>query len=276
MSAANEGDATAQRDDLATRLRAAGLDWIVPTWQAPGNVHAFVTTRNATTRAGRDGRFDVGISSTSRDDESVIAENRALIETFLPASPIWLTQVHGSDVVDADAVTRPWLHADASVTRDANVVLNVRVADCMPVLFASRDGAAVGLAHAGWRGLAQGVLERTLDAMRCDAHDIVAWLGPAIGPTAFEVGADVYDAFVGPDAQACEAFAPLRPGKWLTDLEALVRRRLAYAGVTAIAGGSMCTFRDPARHFSYRRDGSTGRMGAFLWREAPGEASRRR
>jgi YfiH family protein len=134
------------------------------------------------------------------------------------------------------------------------------------VLFARRDGAVIGIAHAGWRGLAQGVLERTLDAMRCDAHDVVAWLGPAIGRTAFEVGADVYDAFVRDDDEACAAFAPLRAGKWHADLEALARRRLARAGVAAVAGGGMCTFRDAARYFSYRRDGATGRMAAFLWR----------
>ena len=253
---------------LADRFRAARLDWIVPDWEAPANVHGFVTTRNGD--AGREGTFDVGGSEPSSEAAAVGEAHRRQIEAFLPATPRWLAQVHGSAVVTFDTGRLPQApRADAAVTRCANVVLAVRIADCMPVLFATRDGACVGVAHAGWHGLAQGVLERTLDAMHCDARDVGAWLGPAIGPTAFEVGADVYEAFVGQDEGARAAFAPLRAGKWLADLEALARRRLARAGVRAVAGGGLCTYRDPARFFSYRRDGSRGRMAAFVWREAP-------
>jgi YfiH family protein len=139
----------------------------------------------------------------------------------------------------------------------------------MPVLFADRRSEAIGIAHAGWRGLASGVLERTVAAMACDPRDVVAWLGPAIGRGAFEVGADVHDAFVRRHGDDARAFAPLRPGKWLADLELLARARLARAGLTEVAGSGLCTFSDPKRFFSYRRDGAVGRMAAFLWRAAP-------
>ena len=258
-------EAAAERDGLARRLRDAGLDWIVPQWDAPANVQAFVTTRHG---GGNDTTFDVGGSNVSDHESSAIAAHRKRIETFLPAAPVWLEQVHGSDVHEiGEARPEAPPRGDAAVTRRPGIVLTVRIADCMPVLFSDRRGAVVGIAHAGWRGLAHGVLERTLAAMRCNANEVVAWLGPAIGPRAFEVGRDVYDAFVADDERASGAFLPLRAGKWLADLEALARRRLARAGVLTIAGGGMCTFSDPARYFSYRRDGSTGRMAAFLWRE---------
>jgi len=227
-------------DSLAQRIRAAGLDWIAPDWPAPRGVHAFITTRND------------GVSP----------------EAFLPAPPCRLTQVHGAEVVAApDASKSP--RADAAVTFEPNVVLAVRVADCMPVLFADRAGSVIGIAHAGWRGMAAGVLENTIAAMSREPSRVFAWLGPAIGRSAFEVGADVRDAFVGADPGAQKAFADVRPGKWLADLEALARMRLARAGVNAIHGGHMCTASDPARFFSFRRDGTSRRMEAFLWREPP-------
>ncbi|HEY3583484.1 MAG TPA: peptidoglycan editing factor PgeF [Casimicrobiaceae bacterium] len=252
-------------DSLRERLRGDGLDWIVPDWDAPSNVGAFMTTRNGD--AAREGGFDVGGADMPIEQARVVAEHRRRIEAYLPAAPRWLTQIHGADVVEVDGDDPGYTSsADAAVTRRANVVLTVRVADCMPVLFATRDGGVVGIAHAGWRGLARGVLERTLQSMRCDPRDVRAWLGPAIGATAFEVGADVFDAFVAHDEDARGAFAPLRPGKWLADLEAIARRRLARAGVRAIAASGLCTYRDPERFFSYRRDGSQGRMAAFIWR----------
>jgi polyphenol oxidase len=233
------GDAMSS-DSLAQRIRAAGLDWIAPDWPAPPGVHAFVTTRNG------------GVSP----------------ETFLPAPPFRLTQVHGSDVVVTPGGSKS-SRADAAVTFEPSVVLAVRVADCMPVLFADRAGSVIGIAHAGWRGMAAGVLENTIVAMSREPSQVFAWLGPAIGRAAFEVGADVRAAFVGADPGAQKCFADGRPGKWLADLEALARMRLARAGVNAIHGGGMCTASDPARFFSFRRDGTSGRMEAFLWREAP-------
>lgn len=255
------------------RIRTAGFDWIVPRWPAPSAVRAFVTTRNGGVSGGVAATLELGgASSVSATTEAAraIAENRRRIEAFLPAAPAWLAQVHGTDVAivaDRPAAAAPL--ADAAVTRAANVVLAVRVADCMPVLFAERTGTVIGVAHAGWRGLAAGVLENTLEAMACAPSRIVAWLGPAIGRTAFEVGADVRDAFVQRDDEARRAFVGAGAGKWLADLEALARMRLARAGVASIDGGGMCTLSDPARYFSFRRDGTTGRMAAFLWRQQP-------
>jgi hypothetical protein len=258
-------------DDASTDLRArfvrAGLDWIVPDWDAPANVRAFVTTRNGGVSTGAHATLDLGGTDNPPDRAAAVAENRRRVQRFLPSRPRWLTQVHGHDVVEAGATPRDALpRADACVTREPGVVLAIRVADCIPVLLAHRDGAVIGAAHAGWRGLAGGVVERALDAMRCEPRDVVAWLGPAIGRTAFEVGADVHDAFVRNDAGADEAFAPLRAGKWLADLDTLARRRLAGAGVTRVVSSGLCTYSDPARFFSYRRDGASGRMAAFLWR----------
>ncbi|HET7135995.1 MAG TPA: laccase domain-containing protein, partial [Casimicrobiaceae bacterium] len=188
-------------DTLRERLRGDDLDWIVPDWDVPSNVAAFMTTRNG--GAGREGAFDVGGADMPVERARIVAAHRRHIEAYLPARPHWLTQIHGADVVEIDADPPGRApRADAAVTRRANVVLTVRVADCMPVLFATHDGGVVGIAHAGWRGLANGVLERTLQSMRCDARDVCAWLGPAIGASAFEVGPDVYEAFVAPDEGA--------------------------------------------------------------------------
>ena len=258
--------------DLAARLRAAGVDWIVPDWAAPANVHAFFTTRNG--GPGHAASFDLGpgdIGSAPPATRPALAGNRDRAQAFLPSPPVWLDQVHGADVatVDGNATRAHALpRADAGVTHAPDVVLAVRVADCLPVLLCDHRGTAIGVAHAGWRGLAAGVIENTVAAMACEPARIVAWLGPAIGPSAFEVGADVLDAFVAADADAARAFVPARPGKWLADLHALACRRLARAGVAQIYGIRACTFSDARRFFSYRRDGATGRMGAFIWRTA--------
>lgn len=256
---------------LAQRIADAGQDWIVPRWPAATSVHAFVTTRNGGVSRGASASLDLGgasLASLQPDDRDSISENRRRVQAFLPSPPIWLAQVHGADVATIGA-TSPLSppRADAAVTREANAVLAVRIADCMPVLFADRGASVIAVAHAGWRGLAAGVLENTLAAMDCDAARIVAWLGPAIGRKAFEVGADVRDAFVRDDDAARAAFIDRSPGKWLADLEALARMRLARAGVHSIDGCGLCTFSDPARFFSYRRDGTSGRMAAFIWRE---------
>jgi YfiH family protein len=212
----------------------------------------------------------------TRDDLQAVEENRRRVAAHLPGPARWLRQVHGATVLDADDVPVA-AHADAppaadaAVTRHANVPLVVLVADCLPVLLAARDGSVIGVAHAGWRGLAAGVIEATLHAMRCAGGDIEAWLGPCIGPRAFEVGDDVRDAFMTHDSTAARRFAP-HGGKWLADLPGLARDRLAAAGVPAVHGGAWCTVEERERFFSYRRDGATGRMAAFLWIAAGDDA----
>ena len=217
--------------------------------------------------------MNLGVASPPRahgDRAESVAENRRRLRAFMPDEPVWLSQVHGDCVarLGRQPPSVP-IVADASVTRVPGIVCAVLIADCMPVLLASRDGSIVGIAHAGWRGLAAGVIEATIGAMDVDASDIVAWLGPAIGPRAFEVGADVRAAFCTTDPDAAAAFAPLRDGKWLADLYALARRRLERARVHDVAGGAYCTHGDSARFFSFRRDGETGRMAATIWIEAP-------
>ena len=265
-----ERRAPAGAASLARRIERAGYDWIVPRWPAACAVHAFVTTRSGGASRGACASLDLGHAlpgGAKPEDRDAIAENRRRVQAFLPSPPVWLDQVHGAQVATiGPAVPGAPPRADAAVTRDPDVVLAVRVADCMPVLFAERDGSVVAAAHAGWRGLAAGVLERTLEAMGCDAARVVAWLGPAIGRFAFEVGRDVRDAFAANDPAASAAFAAKTADKWLCDLEALARMRLTRAGVRTIEGGGLCTFSDRARFFSYRRDGTSGRMAAFIWR----------
>jgi hypothetical protein len=264
---------------LAATLSRAGLDWVVPDWHVATPVQAFVTTRNGgapdgSGRAGATG-VDLGPAHLARADaaaRATILASRRLAGTFLPASPVWLEQVHGSAVVviderSLDAARAVPPVADAVVTRLPAVPLGIRVADCLPVLFADDAGEVVGAAHAGWRGLAAGVLEATIAAMDVPADAIVAWLGPGIGPRAFEVGDDVRDAFVARDRDAAVHFVPRGPGKWLADLPALARRRLAAAGVARVGGGDLCTHTDAARFHSYRRDRTAARLGAFVWRQ---------
>jgi hypothetical protein len=212
---------------------------IAPDWRSPARVRAFVTTR------------DFG----DLKDAAV----REKLRPLLPADPAWLTQVHGARVIDLDA--GGGRDGDAAFTRQQESVCAVQMADCLPVLFADEAGTTVAAAHAGWRGLAGGVLEATVAAMRIPAHQLLAWLGPAIGPRAYEVGEDVLAALRGHEA----AFTPARPGHWLLDLYAVARQRLSQAGVTRISGGGLCTYSEPERFFSYRRDRTSARMGAFIW-----------
>lgn len=273
MNVADTGVST--MPPLAKRFADQGIDWIVPQWPVPSSVQAFVTTRNGGVSVGLRASLDLGNASgrgATPEETAAMAENRRRVAAFLPAAPHWLEQVHGADVRivhGRDAMDAPPPRADAAVTRDADVVLAVRVADCMPVLLAAVDGSVVGVAHAGWRGLVANVVERTVEAMDVAPSRLAAWLGPAIGKGAFEVGPDVYEAFTQDDEPARAAFAPLPSGKWLADLEALARIRLARAGVTSVHGGGPCTVSDRARFYSYRRDRVTGRMGAFIWRAAP-------
>ena len=240
-------------------------DWLIPDWGAPAGVRAFVTTRAGGTSLAPCDSLNLG--TRCGDAPDAVARNRALLRACLPAEPAWLGQVHGAVVVDAASIGGE-VDADASYARSPGTVCGVLVADCMPVLLAARDGSAVAAAHAGWRGMSGGVIEATVRAMAVAPPELVAWLGPAIGPSRFEVGADVLDAFTSGDAGAASAFVPYpgRDGKFLCDLYALARRRLQTLGVTQVSGGGYCTVGE-SRFFSYRRDRVTGRMGAFVWIE---------
>ncbi len=200
--------------------------------------------------------------------EHVLANRAALRAALaLPSEPVWLQQVHGIDVCDADAPRGSATpEADAVVTRRAGVVLAVLHADCLPVLLWSNDGAVLGAAHAGWRGLAAGVIETTAAAMRVAGTQLNAWLGPAAGPLAYEVGDEVRAAFVAHDQAAGAAFVPTRAGHWRVDLYALARQRLAALGISRIHGGERCTISEPQHFFSHRRDARTGRMASLIWR----------
>jgi hypothetical protein len=257
----------ARKFSIAERLGTAGLDWIVPDWPVPQGVNALVTTRAGGVSRGPYATLNLG--QRTNDDPAAIAENHDRLNAFLPVAPIWLEQVHGAAVAVLKSSTtamRPV--ADAAVTREIGVVCAVLTADCLPVLFADRHGTVVGIAHAGWRGLVAGVLETTvatLGDLGASANDLVAWLGPAIGPTAFEVGTDVRAAFHARDPGALAYFAPQREGKWRADLYGLARRQLAVAEVTNVSGGGYCTWTDAARFFSYRRERESGRMAALVW-----------
>ena len=262
---------------LAAELREAHLDWIVPDWPAPPKVCAVATTR--TGGVSRGAYSTMNLARGGRDDPAALAENRRRLERFLPAPPVPLAQVHGAAVAILDRATTASPTADAAVTRERGVVCAVLTADCMPVVITDRGGTAVGIAHAGWRGLAAGVLEATIDALArlgADRSDLLAWLGPAIGPAAFEVGTDVHVAFCDEDPGAAAFFvAGRRPGKWYADLYALARRRLAGTGIASIHGGGECTYTDIDRFFSYRRERDSGRMATAVWLAEPEGAGSR-
>ncbi|HMA87671.1 MAG TPA: peptidoglycan editing factor PgeF [Burkholderiales bacterium] len=242
---------------------------IEPDWPAPRGVHALVTTRAGGCSVGPYASLNLG--ARSGDDPAAVNENRRRLVALLPAAPVWLRQVHGTAVVDADRARDEALEpqADAAVARARATVCAVLVADCMPVLLADDGGTMVAAAHAGWRGLSAGVLEATVGAMRVAPQRLIAWLGPAIGPRRYEVGDEVRAAFLARDAAAASAFRAVRPGHWLLDLYAVARQRLAASGVTRVYGGGLCTYSDPARFYSYRREPKTGRMAALIWLENP-------
>jgi YfiH family protein len=238
---------------------------IRPDWRAPARIRAAFTLRTGGVSVGPFASLNVG--EHVGDAPDAVSENRRRVRQALalPAEPAWLEQVHGVGVTNLDAPREG--KADASIARSARTVCAIQVADCMPVLFADREGTAVGAAHAGWRGLAGGVLDSTVRALGLPPQRLLAWLGPAIGPAGFEVGSDVRDAFTRDDPGAVSAFAPNARGKWQCDLVALARRRLQRLGVQDVTGGAWCTWSDPARFFSYRRDGQCGRMAALIWME---------
>ncbi len=234
---------------------------IHPDWPAPAKVRGLMTTRTGGVSAAPWASFNLG--DHVNDDPPHVAANRALLRAQVPAEPAWLRQVHSARVVEAGGGA---VEADACFSRTPGQVCAVLTADCLPVLFCDRAGSVVAAAHAGWRGLAGGVLEATVAAMAVPPGGILAWMGAAIGPAAFEVGDDVRDAFLAQHPETAAAFVPQgAPDKWLADIYALARIRLARAGVTAVSGGGRCTHAEADTFFSYRRDGVTGRMAALVW-----------
>jgi YfiH family protein len=240
-------------------------DWIVPEWSAPPAVRALVTTRRGGVSAAPYASFN--LAGHVGDAPAAVADNRARLRALLPDEPLWLNQVHGTRCVAAETA-HAGIDADACVAHHAGPVCAVMTADCLPVLLCDRAGTAVGVAHAGWRGLLAGVVEAAVAALGRPSAELLAWLGPAIGPTAFEVGDEVRQAFVAVDSAAAAAFVAHGEGKWLADIYRLARQRLAACGVTAVSGGGLCTFGDAARFYSYRRDGRTGRMATLIWLQA--------
>jgi YfiH family protein len=236
-------------------------DWLTPDWPAPAQVKTCVTTRAGGVSLPPFDSFNLG--AHVGDEPEAVAQNRhSLIET-LSCQPAWLQQVHGIAVAAADPSVVA--EADASWTATPGIACTVMTADCLPALFCDRSGTRVAAAHAGWRGLVNGVLEATLDALAVPADDVLVWLGPAIGPQAFEVGPEVRDAFMAVQPEADQAFVPsANPGKYLADIYQLARLRLAARGVTAVYGGGLCTVTDP-RFFSYRRSAHTGRFASLVW-----------
>ena len=244
-------------------------------WPAPAGVRAFTTLRSgAGVSQGPFQHFNLG--SRCGDDPAAVASNRdALVDLAkMPAAPVWLRQVHGTDVHRARQAnagsSEP--EADAAVSGVPGVVLAVLTADCLPVLLCSVRGDEVAAAHAGWRGLAAGVLEETVRAMATPASSLMAWLGPAAGPENYEIGEEVFAAFTKRDPAAADAFVATRPGHWRVDLYALARQRLTAAGLppTRIHGGDYCTIGDPGRFYSHRRDGHSGRMASVIWIDPAG------
>ena len=241
------------------------FDWIVPEWPAPPGIKTLITTRNGGVSRGAFASFNLGLRTG--DDPGAVTANRAYLRGRLPQEPKWLAQQHGTAVVEVDDIDGSPA-ADASIARRPGTVCVIMIADCMPVLFTDQSGTLVAAAHAGWRGLAGGVLENTVRRMGVSPGEVLACLGPGIGPQAFEVGPEVRDAFIARNALAASAFAPGRSDKWLADLYALARLALARIGVTRVHGGGLCTASDPQRFYSYRRDRITGRMAALIWRES--------
>jgi hypothetical protein len=248
------------------------LAWINPDWPAPPEVRALSTQRSGGASVAPFESFNLG--AHVGDCAEAVLDNRRRLRALarLPAEPVWLSQQHGTEVLDLDgphdargaAAPRA---ADASFTRRAGRVCAILTADCFPVLLASDSGAAVAAAHAGWRGLAAGVIEATVGALALPPSSLLAWLGPGIGRGHFEIGAEVREAFLRADPEAKEAFLPNARGRYMADLEALVRRRLERLGVARIYGGDACTYASPERYFSHRRDGRTGRQATLIWLE---------
>ncbi len=239
--------------------------WIPANWAAADGVVAGTTLRHGGVSEGSYRSLNLG--ARSGDDAEAVDENRKRFRAYceLPSEPRWLRQVHGTRVVIEPPAKEP-TEADAAITRQPGVICVVLTADCLPVILASADGAELAVAHAGWRGLAGGILETTVRAMSADPGDLVVWLGPAISQPAFEVGDEVRQAFLDDDAASSSCFVANERNRWQADLYALARLRLGKLGIERVSGGEYCTFREPERFFSYRRDGACGRMASFVFR----------
>ena len=259
-------------------------DWIIPDWPAPANVRAVSTTRSGGVSKGAYTSFNLG--AHVGDDPRAVAENRLFLrsELNLPREPRWLKQIHGARITTigcSEYLLSPTgegargvetasfeTTADAEVTQSSSEACVIMTADCLPVLFCDRAGKIVAAAHCGWRSLAAGILEATVAAMHVLPAEILAWLGPAIGPDVYQVGDDVRAALTTAHPDAEQAFEPQQPGKWLCDLYLTASQRLRRAGVTHIYGGGFCTYSERERFFSYRRDGECGRMATLIWLES--------
>ncbi|WP_024302545.1 peptidoglycan editing factor PgeF [Pseudogulbenkiania sp. MAI-1] len=240
-------------------------DWLTADWPAPTKVRTLITTRKGGVSEPPYDSFNLGTHVGDLPEH--VSLNRETLRRYVPEEPAWLSQVHGTRVVDAAEVSETPPEADASFSRTPDAVCVIMTADCLPVLLANRDGSVVGAAHAGWRGLCDGVIEAAVAAMNEPAANLMAWLGPAIGPDAFEVGAEVRAAFMAHDPAAAQAFTDIGEGKYLADIYALARQRLTALGITEVYGGDFCTVIDRERFFSYRRDRTTGRMASLIWIE---------
>ena len=242
------------------------MEWLEADWSAPPWVRAISTTRRGGTSRGPYAGLNLG--DHVGDDATCVAANRERLRLGLglPAAPHWLRQVHGCAVALAHEPAAD-CEADAMVARGPGQVCAVLTADCLPILLCDRAGTRVAAVHAGWRGLAAGVIEAALARLGAPPESLLAWLGPAIGPGAFEVGAEVRACFLAGDGQAAAAFVPLGQGQWLADLPLLAHHRLAKLGVRDVRGAGLCTFQDAGRFYSYRRDGVTGRMASLVWIE---------
>jgi hypothetical protein len=248
-------------------MHAVAPELLPAEWPAPRGVHVFTTCRRGGVSRGPYASMNVG--AHVGDHPEHVARNRALLRARLPGEPFWLEQVHGTVVAEPGRDLGVPV-ADAAVTTRPDTVLAVLTADCLPVVLAVDDASAVAIVHAGWRGLAAGVIDAAVSRLKVPPERLLAHLGPAIGPAWYEVGADVRGAFVDVDPDAATAFHDASPGKWYADLYTLARRRLAALGVPRVHGGGHCTFTDHARFFSFRRDGITGRMATLAWIERGG------
>ena len=235
---------------------------IYPNWQAADNVRAFTTTRTGGFSRGRWDSLNLGIQCG--DDPQYVALNRQALEQQLPSSPHWLTQVHGNRVLKFSNEPAELQEADAIISTGSGQVCAILHADCLTVLFCNAAGTKVAAAHAGWRGLAAGIIESTVLAMDCQPSELMAWMSPAIGPKAFEVGQEVYEVFNKKHIDNLNAFNPYKD-RWLADLYELARLALLRTGVEQISGAQYCTYSEPDKFFSYRRDGITGRMASVIW-----------
>jgi YfiH family protein len=241
-------------------------NWLIPDWPASKNIQAVTTTRQGGVSNTPFDRMNLG--DHVNDDSRAVQQNRQRLKDtlHLSKSPIWLKQIHSALISNLDDDS-PLMDADAAVTTQKQQACVVMTADCLPVLFCDSSGSVVAAAHAGWRGLHASVLEKTVESMNAKPENIMAWLGPAIGPSAFEVGSEVRQAFMDVQAQAEKAFQEKSNGKWLADIYLLAKQRLNAIGVSQIYGGGECTYTDSERFYSYRREVKTGRMASLIWIE---------